>query len=70
MQPKQLKPKQWYWVRRDDRTIVPYRFNKLRDSIAGRLEGEFFVGSMICVFPLSSVVGEAQMPTSQPNGTS
>ena len=64
MQPEQLKPKHWYWVRRNGGTVVPYRFNKLREpETSGRLEGEFFVGSMICVFPLSAVVGEARMPS-------
>ncbi len=56
-----LKPGEWYWVRRTGGTIVPYRFNKLREHPT-RLEGEFFVGSMICVFPLSAVVGQAKAP--------
>lgn len=57
-----LTPTRWYWIRRDDGTIAPYRFHQAKTDTKGRRLGEFFVGSFIRTFPLSAVVGEAQMP--------
>ena len=63
MSDSQLKPGQWYWIRKRGGVLVPYRFHKLREDPHGKkFEGEFFVGSMICAFPLSAVVGEAHSP--------
>lgn len=60
-----LIPTRWYWVRRDDGSIAPYRFHQTKTDPRGRRLGEFFVGSFIRTFPLSAVVGEAQMPEQQ-----
>lgn len=57
-----LIPARWYWVRRDDGSIAPYRFHQAKTDSRGRRLGEFFVGSFIRTFPLSAVVGEAHMP--------
>ena len=56
-----LKPNHWYWIRREDGSLAPYRFHRLHpdQSLAA---GEFFVGSFIRRFLLSTVVGEARMP--------
>ena len=61
MEAAELKPTQWYWVRREDGSLAPYRFHKVKTR-AGVVCGEFFVGSMIQTFALSRVVGEAMMP--------
>ncbi|HRX77818.1 MAG TPA: hypothetical protein P5307_02090 [Pirellulaceae bacterium] len=61
-----LKPTHWYWVRRDDGSIAPYRFHQAKTDAKGRQLGEFFVGSFIRTFPLSAVVGEAEMPSRSP----
>jgi len=61
MDEPELKPNHWYWLRRADGSLAPYRFYRVvprRD----RALGEFFVGSFVRTFPLSQVVGEAQMP--------
>ncbi|MFK7819725.1 MAG: hypothetical protein AB8G99_13480 [Planctomycetaceae bacterium] len=66
-----LKAGQWYWIRRKDGAVVPYRFHKVREQpYSNKFEGEFFVGSMICVFPLSAVVAEAQAPRQGPAASS
>jgi hypothetical protein len=57
-----LKPTHWYWVRHDDGSIAPYRFHQAKTDVSGRRCGEFFVGSFLRTFPLSAVVGEAEMP--------
>jgi hypothetical protein len=62
----ELKPTQWYWVRREDGSIAPYRFHQRKRDSNGRLLGEFFVGSFIRTFPLSAVIGEAEMPSLPP----
>ena len=60
-----LQPNRWYWIRRADGSLAPYRFHQLgAKPVRGQRTAEFFVGSMIQNWPLSSVVGEAQMPTS------
>ena len=67
-----LKPQQWYWIRREDGSLAPYRFHQYRHQ-RGRRMGEFFVGSMVQTFPLSYVVGRAEMPelyTDQPPSSS
>ncbi len=61
MDPERMKPKHWYWVRRDNGSLAPYRFHQLSPSETTR-QGEFFVGSMLQTFSLSRVVGEAKMP--------
>ena len=60
----ELKQGQWYWLRRGT-NLVPYRFHRIRESHSAKLEGEFVVGSMIVVFPLSAVVGEARGPAAR-----
>lgn len=66
MEPDQLLPTHWYWVRREDGSLAPYRLHRVvEDGADGRLVGEFFVGSFIRIFPLGSVVGEALMPESE-----
>ncbi len=63
MDTQQLEPNQWYWIRRDDGSLAPYRFHRLRPAAGGgQAVGEFFVGSFIQSWPLSRVVGEARMP--------
>ncbi len=58
-----LKTEHWYWIRRDDGSLAPYRFHRVRrDEKTGSMVGEFFVGSFLQSYPLSRVVGEAQMP--------
>ena len=61
----ELKPTQWYWVRREDGSIAPYRFHQSTTDAKGRRLGKFFVGSFIRTFPLSAVIGEAEMPSRQ-----
>jgi hypothetical protein len=61
----ELKPTQWYWVRREDGSVAPYRFHQAKTDAQGRRLGEFFVGSFIRTFPLSAVVGEAEMPSQE-----
>ena len=61
----ELKPTYWYWVRRDDGSIAPYRLHQTKTDALGRRLGEFFVGSFIRTFPLSAVIGEAEMPSQQ-----
>jgi len=62
---EQLKANQWYWVRRHDGTLAPYRFHAVRRGRdSNNLEAEFFVGSMLTSWPLSHIVAEAQMPES------
>ena len=63
MEPQQLQPQSWYWVRRHDGSLAAYRFHRVRDDkAAGQIVAEFFVGSMVQGWPLSHVVGEAHMP--------
>jgi hypothetical protein len=64
-----LQPNQWYWIRRADGSLAPYRFHQLRPAKFGsQPTAEFFVGSMLQHWPLSSVVGKASMPiTEHPN---
>ena len=59
------KPTKWYWVRREDGSIAPYRFHRTKTDTRGRQLGEFFVGSFIRTFPISAVIGEAAMPSRQ-----
>lgn len=68
MSDEDLKPNHWYWIRREDGSLAPYRFHR-RSNTAKRAVGEFFVGSFIQRFPLSAVVGEAQMPDVGERGT-
>lgn len=61
-----LKPEAWYWVRRDDGSLAPYRFHRVRrDAKSRTLIAEMFVGSFIQTFPLSRIVAEAKMPGSR-----
>ena len=63
MLPEELKPNHWYWIRREDGSLAPYRFHQISSRPKpGKLTGEFFVGSMIQTMPLNQVVAEAQMP--------
>lgn len=58
-----LKPKQWYWVRRDDGSMAAYPLYRVcMDLRTGIRHAEFFVGSFVRSWPASRVVGEAQMP--------
>lgn len=58
-----LQPNQWYWIRRADGSLAPYRFHQLRPAnTGGQPTAEFYVGSMLQHWPLSCVVGEATMP--------
>ncbi len=58
-----LQPNRWYWIRRADGSLAPYRFHQLRPTkIGGQRTAEFFVGSMLQHWSLSCVVGEAHMP--------
>ena len=68
----ELTSKQWYWIRRNDGSLAPYRFHRLADEAEHRpADGqsaaiaEFFVGSFLQHFRLSQVVAEAQMPVGQ-----
>jgi hypothetical protein len=61
--PQDLKPEGWYWVRRDDGSLAPYRFHRVRrDAKTRAWVAEMFVGSFIQTFPLSRIVAEAKMP--------
>jgi hypothetical protein len=62
MDGSQLKINQWYWIRREDGSLAPYRFHRIANDSSGRTLGQFFVGSFLRTFPLSYIVGEAQMP--------
>ena len=57
-----LKSHEWYWVRRADGSIAPYRFHRIRRDESNRPVAEFFVGSMVQAFPASAVVAKALMP--------
>jgi hypothetical protein len=58
-----LQPGNWYWVRRTDGSLAPYRFHRLRrDASQQKLLVEVYVGSFLQTFPLSSLVAEARMP--------
>jgi hypothetical protein len=58
-----LQQKNWYWVRRSNGRIDAYRFHALtRDPDSGNTMGQFFIGSSLAAWPLSSVLSEAQMP--------
>ena len=39
MLPEELKPNHWYWIRREDGSLAPYRFHRTgrnaRDLVAG-----------------------------------
>ena len=60
-----LRPRQWYWVRRDDGSVAAYPLHRVcRDLRTGVMRAEFFVGSFVRSWPASRVVGEAQMPLS------
>ena len=48
----------WYWVRRPDQSLVAYRFYDLSPRIG---HGLFYVGSQLQTFPLSLVVGRADV---------
>ena len=65
MDSDQLKTHTWYWVRRDDGSLAPYQFHRVRSDTAGRSIGEFFVGSLLHGWPLSRVVAEARPPKGQ-----
>lgn len=58
---EELKPNHWYWIRREDGSLAPYRFHRQSDDRRQAI-GEFFVGSFVRRFPLSAVAGEAHMP--------
>ena len=60
MEPDELKPNHWYWVRRGGGAIVPYRFHKLR--VGKRFAAEFFIGSFLCEIPISDIIAESLMP--------
>lgn len=63
MEPSQLTPQHWYWIRRDDGTLAPYLFHRIRpDRSTGQRTAEFFVGSMVQTWSISRVVAEAEMP--------
>lgn len=65
MSSETLKPKRWYWVRRDDGSLAAYPLYRVsRDLRTGVRRAEFFVGSFVRSWPASRVVGEAQMPES------
>ena len=54
----------WYWIRRADGSLAPYRYH---GEVAGRQgQGHFYVGSMLQKFPLSQVVSEALDPNADP----
>ena len=60
MQSEELQQGRWYWVRRENGTIVPYRFHRVVPRRANQpMTGEFFVGSFIQTFSLGQVVGQA-----------
>ena len=59
-----LKPNQWYWIRKSNGQLVPHLFHRACPvSADGKCLGEFFVGSTLVRIPLSQVAGPAQMPT-------
>jgi hypothetical protein len=59
----QLRPRHWYFVRRDDGSLAPYQFHGVRhDPRRGQVVAQFFVGSLLQEWPLSRVVAAAQMP--------
>ena len=62
---RQFKQGAWYWIRRRDGSLTPLRFYKLKPEMAGTYSAEFYVGSMTQTFPMSAVVGRAQMPVTQ-----
>jgi hypothetical protein len=63
MDAAQLKPRQWYWVRRDDGSLAPYVFHRIcTDKWASQPKAEFFVGSMLQTWPIGRVVAAAEMP--------
>lgn len=62
MDPRELKPGNWYWIRRRDGSVIPYRFHKLNPRSEHQPNsGQFFVGSFIQSFSLGRVVGEADL---------
>lgn len=62
MEPDQLEPRGWYWVRRDNGTLAAYQFHGLRREEDGRVLAEFFVGSMLYAWPLGRILGKAESP--------
>lgn len=62
MSPEQLQPRHWYWVRRADGSLAPYQFHRLGAVVENQPTGEFYVGSLLQVWPLGRVVAEARMP--------
>ena len=61
-----LRPQQWYWVRKRHGVIAPYLFHRRKkDARTGNWVGEFYVGSTLVTFPLNAVIGEAQLPNTQ-----
>lgn len=55
-----LEPKKWYWVRKSNGVIVPYRLNRLVQLPDGTAAVEMFVGSMVQTFLASQIVGPAE----------
>lgn len=61
MNSDQLKPGSWYWLRQDNGSLSPFRFHRVKRD-AGKVVGEFYVGSMLTTWSLGRVVAEAEMP--------
>ena len=69
MAPHELISEHWYWIRREDGSLAPYRFHRLRhDHKRNLLVGDFYVGSFLQSFLPRQVVGEAMMPASDATG--
>ena len=67
MDHENLKQGQWYWVRRQDGTLVPYRFHKVNPQSSDQpATGQFFVGSFLQNFSLGRVVGQADLDDNVP----
>lgn len=62
MEPEQLEPRCWYWIRRDDGSLSAYLFHALKRDEEGRTVAEFFVGSMLHTWPLGRILGKAEAP--------
>ena len=70
MDPLRLEPNHWYYLRKRDGTLVPYRLHRVLfsdhegDESKSTAEVEMYVGSMLARFPASAVVAPAEMPKS------
>ena len=62
MRAEDLEPGHWYWLRQKNGALAPFRFHQLRHT-GPKVEGEFYVGSMLAAFSLGSVVAKAEMPS-------